>query len=56
MAAMYQLGAVTWSLESFNARLAPSRLLAWPVMNIAQATTDPWYIAATRNAPSRRRV
>ena len=24
-------------------------------MNIAHATAEPWYMAATRNAPSRRR-
>ena len=41
IAAMNQLGAVTWTPVSFRARLAPSRLLAWPVMNIAHATAEP---------------
>ena len=48
MAATNQLAHVTSTLASFSARLAPSRLLAWPVRNIAHATADPWYIVAIR--------
>ena len=41
MAATNQLAHVTWMLASVIARSAPSRLLAWPVRNMAHATAEP---------------
>ena len=56
IAATSQLLQVTSTLASLSASPAPSRLLACPVRNIAQATVEPWYIVANSVAPRRRAV
>src|SRR6185503_2281941 len=43
-----------WAASSAN--FAISTFDAWPVRNIAQATTSHWYVVIIRKAPSRRAV
>ena len=56
LAATSQPDQVTSTCASLEARPAASTLLACPVRNIAHAIADPWYIAASRNRPSRGAV